>query len=330
MAVAYRVNTSLSSDDDSDDSDKESCNWKRSLRTEEEDLEKIPIAPPPTNLPAAASENQTSKRKRNNIWSEVIQDQIISETLDVCGIKNKPKGYGNRGAESYDYTLGKKLTDSDKSDDEVFHSRSRSSSANSRSRKRFKGDKYVDMDDKEDIEAARKIVRVLAEQKTYLIFRIVKYLGKNKALKLLSETETIEENGGLMVKNMQRRRTPGGVYLHLVRSDKSIDKEILDKIFEGELNSFEAKKKFQELRKKRNKKRVKSNRNKQNKMDCESIASTSGTTSLSSLPSSPEEKCKIDNIAMEAIEDSGEKDKKDIANIETYGEMSDLEEGEIM
>ena len=45
---------------------------------------------------------------------------------------------------------------------------------------------------------------------------IVKALGRTQARALLTETWSIEEQGGMMVPDGSRRRTPGGIYLHLV------------------------------------------------------------------------------------------------------------------
>ena len=41
-------------------------------------------------------------------------------------------------------------------------------------------------------------------------------LGRTQARALLTETIRIEEQGGMMVPDGSRRRTPGGVYLYLV------------------------------------------------------------------------------------------------------------------
>ena len=45
---------------------------------------------------------------------------------------------------------------------------------------------------------------------------IVKALGRTQACALLTETWSVEERGGMMVPDGSRRRTPGGIYLHLV------------------------------------------------------------------------------------------------------------------
>jgi hypothetical protein len=47
------------------------------------------------------------------------------------------------------------------------------------------------------------------------IKRLVGVLGRTQALAMLEKTIQIEEQGGMMLPNGSRRRTPGGVYFHL-------------------------------------------------------------------------------------------------------------------
>ena len=49
------------------------------------------------------------------------------------------------------------------------------------------------------------------------IRRTVQQLGPDAALAILQETQQIEAQGGLMLPDGSRRRTPGGVFFHLVR-----------------------------------------------------------------------------------------------------------------
>ncbi|GBM50051.1 hypothetical protein AVEN_90787-1 [Araneus ventricosus] len=258
-AFSYRSNKN-SSDSESDDSDGGCTVWKRASRktSDAEDLEKIPIEPPVENSAPVPMDNANNlKRKRNNIWCDVLQDQMMSETLNHCGIKNKPAGYGSRGEESYDYTLShkyqKKDDDADLDDQMSADDVSETSSVHSnKSFKNRKNDNFVHLDSAE-LAAARKIIKVLCEPKRHLIYRVVKFIGVEKAMELMKMTEDIEENGGMMVNNNQRRRTPGGVYFQLLKADKHIEKSAVDKIFEGEMTSFDRKKFFDEKRKMRKK-----------------------------------------------------------------------------
>src|SRR5437899_12411821 len=47
------------------------------------------------------------------------------------------------------------------------------------------------------------------------IYAIVRALGRTQAHRLLEQTLQIEENGGIMLPDNSRRRTPGGVFFHL-------------------------------------------------------------------------------------------------------------------
>ena len=49
------------------------------------------------------------------------------------------------------------------------------------------------------------------------IRRIVQTLGPERALQLLDQAVTREAQGGLMLRDGSRRRTPGGVFFRLVR-----------------------------------------------------------------------------------------------------------------
>lgn len=52
--------------------------------------------------------------------------------------------------------------------------------------------------------------------------RCVKSLGRKKALEILYATEDIQERGGMLTSDGYRKRSPGGVYIQLVRKDDTI------------------------------------------------------------------------------------------------------------
>jgi PHAX RNA-binding domain len=69
-------------------------------------------------------------------------------------------------------------------------------------------------------EATNQIAAQLGEtehEPLSLIWRTVRELGVDEALAVLAETLAIEEGGGMLTTDGSRRRTPGGVFLHLVR-----------------------------------------------------------------------------------------------------------------
>src|SRR5918998_2226656 len=78
-----------------------------------------------------------------------------------------------------------------------------------------------------DIAAVtRTIAEQLGEkQRTPIqqIRRIVERLGAEAALAVLQETQQVEANGGMLLPDGSRRRTPGGVYFQLVRSRLSAE-----------------------------------------------------------------------------------------------------------
>ena len=70
--------------------------------------------------------------------------------------------------------------------------------------------------------ASRALVSTIAdalqEPNVDLIRRVVRVLGESRAHALLEETRTIEAAGGLLTADQSRRRTPGGVFFHVVKS----------------------------------------------------------------------------------------------------------------
>src|SRR5271170_2392003 len=67
-------------------------------------------------------------------------------------------------------------------------------------------------------EVASMIAQTLGETEPIALQqlqRIVWALGRTQSRQLFEQTIQIEENGGLMLQNGSRRRTPGGVFFHL-------------------------------------------------------------------------------------------------------------------
>ncbi|KAK7481309.1 hypothetical protein BaRGS_00027389 [Batillaria attramentaria] len=83
-------------------------------------------------------------------------------------------------------------------------------------------------------EVVYHISSKLHESKVHLIRRVVQEVGRAKALALLRKTDETEAAGGMMTMNGSRRRTPGGVFLQLLKADADVSKEQHDKIFEEE------------------------------------------------------------------------------------------------
>lgn len=64
-----------------------------------------------------------------------------------------------------------------------------------------------------------------------ILGRVVDIIGKEKAIEFYEKTKRIEEDGGMMIMNGSRRRTPGGVYLFLVKNDRHIPRSDIREIF---------------------------------------------------------------------------------------------------
>jgi hypothetical protein len=69
---------------------------------------------------------------------------------------------------------------------------------------------------------SRTLVSTLAdtlhEPNVDLLRRVVRVLGETRAQAVLEETLTIEAAGGLLTADQSRRRTPGGVFFHVVKA----------------------------------------------------------------------------------------------------------------
>lgn len=79
------------------------------------------------------------------------------------------------------------------------------------------------------MELASEIIRSLNETTApSLIEQVVIFIGNEKAQEFFNQTLLIEKNGGMKTKAGDRRRTPGGVFLTLVKNNVSeVEQEIL-------------------------------------------------------------------------------------------------------
>ena len=85
------------------------------------------------------------------------------------------------------------------------------------------------------MDSARLVMyacRVLGEPNEQLVIKCLVELGQESLLRTLKQTVRIESLGGMMAKgdeHTSRRKTPGGVFFHLVR--ESCDKQTRRRIF---------------------------------------------------------------------------------------------------
>lgn len=243
-AVAYRSNVKPLDSSESDSSEEE-ASWRRKRQ-------KVSIRPSvtPGNAPGA--------RKVNNIWGSVVQEQCqdaIAAELGIFGMEGEVS-MSSRNVETYNYVLARKIMEKEREQDkdevsmldeqleeymkgrnsderpggDAKRKRSAKERLGPRAEMDVKGRYEITEDDSEDT-VVDEIAYRLQEPKKDLIERVVKVLGTKKAIELLGETATLEECGGVYTLDGSRRRTPGGVYLNLLKNTPSITKAQVRKIF---------------------------------------------------------------------------------------------------
>lgn len=184
--------------------------------------------------------DSTSQNKKNkyNIWCKTLQEEVLTEELGGCDFA-KTRPYG---VESYDHTIKYRLendkfrnkrTVTDRKNVKLRLGPRLSSDSDHRKQSEVRILAELTVTDSDSVDnIAKDIAEKLSEEKVSLIFNIVETVGTSKAIKLYEETKRIEEEGGIMVMNGLRRRTPGGVYIFILKKDPEITEDMLKKIFQ--------------------------------------------------------------------------------------------------
>ncbi|XP_070785207.1 phosphorylated adapter RNA export protein [Enoplosus armatus] len=264
-AAAYRSagRTAESSDSDPDSSDEEAAVWRRKRQK----VASAPLPPActtragPTRMPAPSG--GLGGRKVNNIWGTVVQEQCqdaVAAELGIFGMEGEVS-MSSRNVETYNFVLARKIMEKEREMEKLSRDGGEVSMLDAQleeymkdgdseeraggdaKRKRpakdrlgpraemdIKGRYEITEDDPED-KVVDEIAHRLQEPKKDLIERVVKAIGKKKAIELLGETATLEETGGVYTMDGSRRRTPGGVYLNLLKNTPSITKAQIRQIF---------------------------------------------------------------------------------------------------
>ncbi|KAL3866943.1 hypothetical protein ACJMK2_044190 [Sinanodonta woodiana] len=282
---AYRCNTpnaSASSSDSDDTSDEDTPLWRRKkekyFRTHKEVL--MDLAPELPSLEYRKEKDHVSpNRKFNNVWGSVLQEQTLTQNLSACGVEQpNAQTLIERDVESYDYK--KKFTDnrprampvvnddslgpfdkvSDLQEVDIYPEKRRGKKRkaahnriNDNVKKQFKSisNKIEITAEDSETEVVNTIADMLNEPKIELIERIVETIGKGKAIELLHHTKRTEESGGMLTLDGARRRTPGGVYIQLMKTDKNVTNQQKKQIFKEE---YDARNKAKKEQRKRNRK----------------------------------------------------------------------------
>ncbi|XP_075456623.1 phosphorylated adapter RNA export protein isoform X2 [Ascaphus truei] len=254
-SAPYRTVKGLDSSDDSlSDSDEEDSSlWRKKRQKSYHPIPERsrPILP---SVPSKQKQTGTGPAKLN-IWASVLQEQTHDAVASGLGIMDMEGQLDmSRQSESYNYVLAKKMMEKtnqeeqaklDKELDEYMQDEELAPKEQNCHLKRkrpvkerlgdrlemnYKGRYEITEDDPED-KVSDEIAHRLQEPKKDLMKRIVKTVGTKKAIELLMETAEVEQSGGLFIMNGSRRRTPGGVYLNLLKSTPSITTEQVKRFF---------------------------------------------------------------------------------------------------
>ncbi|XP_068611456.1 phosphorylated adapter RNA export protein [Brachionichthys hirsutus] len=257
----------------SDSSDEEVAVWGKRQKVSHAPLR--PAGPTPTSAPGAQG-----GRKVNNIWGAVVQEQsqdAIAAELDIFGMDGEVS-MSSRSVETYNYVLARKMMARDREKhkqadkagevsmldaelEEYTEGKDPETEGGGAKRKRpvkerlgpmaamdVKGRYEISEDDPED-KVADEIAYRLQEPKKDLIERVLKVIGNKKAIELLRETAALEEGGGVHTVDGSRRRTPGGVYLNLLKNTPGVTRAQVRKIFLDEQHKDQKSKKAAQKRK---------------------------------------------------------------------------------
>lgn len=170
---------------------------------------------------------QRPKRKKYDIWSSCAQEDVLAETLNTCDVSKFDR---SRDVETYgSYDLRHKIRKNTKRRHNERNKGSKFSSPKKEDsdEDEVKGSARVVADlvtnvNNTDEEIAKDIANKLCEEKDDLILRIVKIAGKQKAIEIFNKTKEVELDGGILIMNRTRRRTPGGVFLFLLKKDEHL------------------------------------------------------------------------------------------------------------
>lgn len=328
--AAYRSSTKAveSSDSDADSSDEEAAVWRRKRL-------KVSNAPQPAAgsarlvPPRVSACGAPGSRKVNNIWGSVVQEQCqdaITAELGVFGMEGV--SMASRSVETYNFVLARKMMEKERElerqsrqegevsmldadlEDYMKGRGSEDRAAGDCKRKRpakerlgpkaemdIKGRYEITEDDPDD-KVVDEIAYRLQEPKKDLIERVVQVVGKKKAIELLGETATLEENGGMYTMDGSRRRTPGGVFLNLLKNTPSVSRSQIKKIFLDEHQKDQKSKKAAQKRRRH--------------LLAKKMKQAIGTLNLQEHDDVSRETFASDtNEALESLEDAGEGDEEE-------------------
>ncbi|XP_020814590.1 phosphorylated adapter RNA export protein [Drosophila serrata] len=228
---------------------------------------------PPTD---AEMQPNRARFKKYNVWTAALQEDALSENMRGCDVTRSGRDrnvenydFSLRFRLNGENTLKRRLSNS--SDDggesshpahkrgrrssrptqeypqrgavksRLGHRSRRGTSSASGSSDSCEPRHILDLKDvagRDPSDVATEMASKLYEEKDELLVRVVEVLGMDLPLELYKETQRIEADGGMMIKNGNRRRTPGGVFLFLLKHHNSISQEQQKSIFNEDRQSL--------------------------------------------------------------------------------------------
>jgi PHAX RNA-binding domain len=85
-----------------------------------------------------------------------------------------------------------------------------------------------------DVEFSREMAENLEEEKCDLIMKVVSVIGREASMNLYKITQKIEREGGMLTMMKNRRRTPGGIFLFLLKTSDKIDEDLKKEVFNND------------------------------------------------------------------------------------------------
>lgn len=184
----------------------------------------------------------TSTKNRFSIWSDLLVEREHCENVENALAKKKKKNRRSKSSSNASHEMiDEWLPDRQVKDKTVRPGSKRSTKKNKTKKNLIKpGKSTLKSSKRSSIKKCKKspaykttieIASKLKETRRDLLFNVVKTLGDVMALRFLNETLDIESAGGLMTSSNSRRRTPGGVFFHLIKNSKHVTPEQLNAIF---------------------------------------------------------------------------------------------------
>ncbi|XP_017015127.1 phosphorylated adapter RNA export protein [Drosophila takahashii] len=228
---------------------------------------------PPTD---AEMQPNRARFKKYNVWASALQEDALSENMRGCDVtrsgrdrnvenydfslryrlngenslKRRLSNSSEDGGES-SHPAHKRGRPSSRSTDEypqrgsvksrLGHRSRRGTSSASGSSDSCEPRHILDLNEvagRDPSDVATEMASKLYEEKDELLVRVVEILGMELPIELYKETQRIEADGGMMIKNGKRRRTPGGVFLFLLKHHDSITQEQQKSIFSEDRQSL--------------------------------------------------------------------------------------------